>query len=305
MAKLETKVIKVFLKFFIVAVILFFFIRYVYENWRVVSLYQWQFKYGLLAVSFGLVFLNFLFFIQIWRSLLQKLSSKLPFKKAFKIWFYSNLGKYVPGKIWSVMGMVYMCEKEGIPKAATLSSAILNQLLNIIGGLILVLILSGTKFLRGMSKLYYLPLILVFVISLYPRVMEKILNWGLKKLKKEPVKVNLSFKENLFFTLLFMLAWGVYGVAFNIFILSLTDSSFNLWPFLTSIFAFSYILGFLSIFVPGGLGVREGILVYYLSSYFPLPVAVLIALLSRLWMTAAEVLGLLISLRFRFKFNRD
>jgi uncharacterized membrane protein YbhN (UPF0104 family) len=305
MAQLETKVIKVFLKFFIVAVTLFFFIRYVYENWRVVSLYQWQFKYGLLAVSFGLVFLNFLFFIQIWRSLLQKLSSKLPFKKAFKIWFYSNLGKYVPGKIWSVMGMVYMCEKEGIPKAATLSSAILNQLLNIIGGLILVLILSGTKFLRGMSKLYYLPLILVFVISLYPRVMEKILNWGLKKLKKEPVKVNLSFKENLFFTLLFMLAWGVYGVAFNIFILSLTDSSFNLWPFLTSIFAFSYILGFLSIFVPGGLGVREGILVYYLSSYFPLPVAALIALLSRLWMTAAEVLGLLISLRFRFKFNRD
>ena len=298
MAKLETKVIKVFLKFFIVAVILFFFIRYVYENWRVVSLYQWQFKYGLLAVSFGLVFLNFLFFIQIWRNLLQKLSSKLPFKKAFKIWFYSNLGKYVPGKIWSVMGMVYMCEKEGIPKAATLSSAILNQLLNIIGGLILVLILSGTKFLSGMSKLYYLPLILVFVISLYPRVMEKILNWGLKKLKKEPVKVNLSFKENLFFTLLFMLAWGVYGVAFNIFIMSLTDSPLSNWPFLTSIFAFSYIIGFLSIFVPGGFGVREGILVYYLSSYFPLPVATLIALLSRLWMTAVELSGLLVAWRF-------
>jgi len=298
MAKLETKVIKVFLKFFIVAVILFFFIRYVYENWRVVSLYQWQFKYGLLAVSFGLVFLNFLFFIQIWRSLLQKLSSKLPFKKAFKIWFYSNLGKYVPGKIWSVMGMVYMCEKEGIPRAATLSSAILNQLLNIIGGLILVLILSGTKFLSGMSKLYYLPLILVFVISLYPRVMEKILNWGLKKLKKEPVKINLNFKENLFFTLLFMLAWGVYGVAFNIFIMSLTDSPLSNWPFLTSIFAFSYIIGFLSIFVPGGLGVREGILVYYLSSYFPLPVATLIALLSRLWMTAVELSGLLVAWRF-------
>jgi uncharacterized membrane protein YbhN (UPF0104 family) len=298
MAKLERKGIKVFLKFFIVAVIFFFFIRYVYENWRVVSLYQWQFKYGLLAVSFGLVFLNYLFFIQIWRSLLQKLSSKLPFKKAFQIWFYSNLGKYVPGKIWSVMGMVYMCEKEGIPKAATLSSAILNQLLNIIGGLILVLILSGTKFLSGMSKLYYLPLILVFVISLYPRVMEKILNWGLKKLKKEPVKVNLSFKENLFFTLLFMLAWGVYGVAFNIFIMSLTDSPLSNWPFLTSIFAFSYIIGFLSIFVPGGLGVREGILVYYLSSYFPLPVATLIALLSRLWMTAVELSGLLVAWRF-------
>ena len=295
---LEIKRIKDYLKYLLVLVVVFFLVKYLYENWRAVSLYRWQFKYGLLAISFGVVFLNFLFFIQIWRNLLNKFSSGLSFKKAFKIWFYSNLGKYVPGKIWSVMGMVYMCEKEGIPKAATFTSAILNQLLNIIGGLILVLILSGTKFLSGMSKLYYLPLILVFVISLYPRVMEKILNWGLKKLKKEPVKVNLSFKENLFFTLLFMLAWGVYGVAFNIFILSLTDYSFNLWPFLTSIFVFSYILGFLSIFVPGGLGVREGILVFYLSSYFPLPVATLIALLSRLWMSVVEVSGLLISLRF-------
>ncbi len=295
---LEIKRIKDYLKYLLVLVVVFFLVKYLYENWRAVSLYRWQFKYGLLAISFGVVFLNFLFFIQIWRNLLNKFSSGLSFKKAFKIWFYSNLGKYVPGKIWSVMGMVYMCEKEGIPKAATLSSAILNQLLNVIGGLILVLILSGTKFLSGMSKLYYLPLILVFVISLYPRVMEKILNWGLKKLKKESVKVNLSFKENLFFTLLFMLAWGVYGLAFNIFILSLTDYSFNLWPFLTSIFVFSYILGFLSIFVPGGLGVREGILVYYLSSYFPLPVATLIALLSRLWMTAAEVLGFFVSLKF-------
>jgi hypothetical protein len=46
------------------------------------------------------------------------------------------------------------------------------------------------------------------------------------------------------------------------------------------------------------LGVREGLLIYYLSNYFPLPVATLVALLSRLWMTAAEVLGLLVSLKF-------
>jgi len=196
------------------------------------------------------------------------------------------------------MGMVYMCEKEGIPKAATLTSAIVNQMLTIIGGLVLVLILSGTELLSGIPKLSYLFLILVFVISLSPRVMEKILNWGLKILKKDLIKVNLSFKENLIFTIFFMLAWGVYGLAFSIFIKSFTDYPFNLWPFLTSAFAFSYIIGFLSIFVPGGLGVREGLLVFYLSIYFPLPVATLIALLSRLWITAVEISGFLVSLKF-------
>lgn len=293
-----TKRIKDYLKYLFVLGVIFFLVKYLYDNWCAISLYQWQFKYDLLAVSFGLVFLNYLFFIQIWRSLLFKLSSKLPFRKAFKIWFSSNLGKYIPGKIWTVMGMIYMCENEGIPKAATMTSAIVNQMLTIIGGLALVFLLSGTKLFSGIPKFSYFPLILVFVLSLTPRVMEKILNWGLKILKREPIKVNLSFKENLIFTLFFMLAWGVYGIAFSIFIRSLTDYPLELWPVLTSIFAFSYILGFLSIFVPGGLGVREGLLVFYLSGYFPLPVATLIALLSRLWMTTAEVSGFLISLKF-------
>ncbi len=289
--------IKNWLKYFLVLLVICFLVKYVYENWTAVSSYQWRFKYDLLAISFGLLFLNSLFFIQIWRGLLFRFSANLSFKKAFKIWFFANLGKYIPGKLWSVMGMVYMCEKEGIPQMVTLTSVILNQLLNIIGGLTLVVILSGMEFFHGMPKLLYIFLILICCLLLYPRITEKVLNWGLKKLKKEPVKINLSFKENLAFTVLFMLAWGVYGFAFNIFIKSFTDCSFSQWPFLTSIFAFSCIIGFLSIFVPGGFGVREGLLIYYLSSYFPLPVAALVALLSRLWMTAAEVLGLLVSLK--------
>jgi uncharacterized membrane protein YbhN (UPF0104 family) len=292
------KKIKDCLKYLLILLVILFLAKYVHKNWTAVSSYQWKFKYDLLAISFGLLLLNFLFFIQIWRGLLFKLSANLSFKKAFKIWFFSNFGKYIPGKLWSVMGMVYMCEKEGIPRMTTLTSAILNQLLNIMGGLILVVILSGREFFGGMPKLSYIVLFLIFVLFLYPRVMEKVLNWGLKKLKREPIKVNLSFKGNLTFTLFFMLAWGIYGFAFTIFIKSLTDCSFSQWPFLTSIFAFSYIIGFLSIFVPGGLGVREGLLIYYLSNYFPLPVATLVALLSRLWMTAAEVLGLLVSLKF-------
>ena len=71
---LEIKRIKDYLKYLLVLVVVFFLVKYLYENWRAVSLYRWQFKYGLLAISFGVVFLNFLFFIQIWRNLLNKFS---------------------------------------------------------------------------------------------------------------------------------------------------------------------------------------------------------------------------------------
>lgn len=293
----KTKYLKYLLKFLVVLVILCFFIRYIYTHWTSLSQYQWRFDYKLLFSSLILVIANYIFLIQIWRRLIFRMGYFLKFKKAFKIFFYSSMGKYVPGKVWSVLGMVYMCEKEGISVKVSVASAVLNQALNMIGGLLLVVIVSGTKFLGGLPKIAYLPLALILIIFIYPPLMESTLNVLLKLLKKETISINLSFRDNLAFTLLFILSWCVYGVAFNIFIRSLTPFSWNLLPFLSSAFAFSYIIGFLSVFVPGGLGVREGILVFYLSSYFPLPVATLIALLSRLWMTAAEILCLAVSSR--------
>jgi hypothetical protein len=149
------------------------------------------------------------------------------------------MGKYVPGKVWSVLGMVYMCEKEGISVKVSVASAVLNQALNMIGGLLLVVIVSGTKFLGGLPKIAYLPLALILIIFIYPPLMESTLNILLKLLKKETISINLSFRDNLAFTLLFILSWCVYGVAFNIFIRSLTPFSWNLLPFLSSAFAFS------------------------------------------------------------------
>ena len=294
---LPMKNLKNLFKLLIVSVILFFFIRYIYAHWNNLAQYQWKFDYQLLFGSLILVMANFIFLIQIWRKLILRMGYFLNFKKAFKIFFYSSLGKYVPGKVWSVLGMVYMCEKEGIPREASMASAVLNQALNMIGGMLLVVIVSGTRFLGGLPKIIYFPLALIFIIFIYPPLLEKVLNMMLKLLKREPIKINLSFRNNLIFTFLFMLSWCVYGVAFIIFIRSLTTCSLSLSPIISSAFVFSYIVGFLSVFVPGGLGVREGILVFYLSSYFPLPVATLIALLSRLWMTAAEILGLAVSFR--------
>lgn len=297
----KIKYLKYSLKFLIVLAILFFFIRYIYTHWSTLSQYQWKFDYKFLLSSLMLVIANFIFLIQVWRRLIFKMGYSLRFKKAFKIFFYSSMGKYVPGKVWSVLGMVYMAEKEGVPMKVSLTSAILNQTLNMIGGLLLVVIVSGTKFLGDLPKILYIPIALILIVFIYPPLMEGALNIFLKLLKKKPIRINLSFKDNLAFTFLFMLSWSVYGVAFNIFIRSLMPYSWDLVPFIASAFTFSYIIGFLSIFVPGGLGVREGILVFYLSSCFPLPVATLIALLSRLWMTTVEIVGFLVSASQREK----
>jgi hypothetical protein len=86
-----------------------------------------------------------------------------------------------------------------------------------------------------------------------------------------------------------IIAWAIGGIGFYLFV----DSVFPVAPqsilFLTGALAISSILGLIAIFAPSGLGVREGALVYLLSLMMETPVAVIISILTRIWMTFIEI----------------
>jgi uncharacterized membrane protein YbhN (UPF0104 family) len=59
--------------------------------------------------------------------------------------------------------------------------------------------------------------------------------------------------------------------------------------FFAGALAISSTLGLVAIFAPSGLGVREGALVYLLSFIMATPIAVIISILTRIWMTLIEI----------------
>ena len=61
-----------------------------------------------------------------------------------------------------------------------------------------------------------------------------------------------------------------------------------LWH-LTSAFAVAWTAGFLSLVVPGGLGVREGTLLLLLRDYYPLEVAAALVVMARILWMACEL----------------
>jgi uncharacterized membrane protein YbhN (UPF0104 family) len=79
------------------------------------------------------------------------------------------------------------------------------------------------------------------------------------------------------------------GIGFYLFIQSVYPVSSDQILFLTGALAFSNTLGMIALFAPSGLGVREGSLVYILSGVMPGPVAVIISVLTRIWMTLIEI----------------
>jgi len=291
------------IQFFLIALIFYFLFKSLLANWSQIKDFNWQFNYYLLILSFVIQILALFWLVKIWQRMLRHTGSSVSYFKLFKVWFFTDLAKYIPGKVWQFLGMIYMLEKQGVPKMNTFSTAVLAQSSSVISGLFISVIFLGadlySRFFSTNPGLIVAGTVLslgVLVFFCYPKVLERILNWGLGILKKEKISLDITVKDVIIYLLSYSLSWLLFGLAFLIFVKSMAQADFNMYPTLTGAFAFSLNIGFLAIFTPGGIGVREGVLVFLLSSFFPLPVSTLISLLSRLWMTVGELLCFLIAL---------
>jgi hypothetical protein len=187
--------------------------------------------------------------------------------------------------------MIYLSQRERIPAERSTTSAILAQVFSIIPGVILALV-TIIPLASKMSPWLYLslPLVAAGVVVTYPPFLERTVNFFCQKLKRPTIHFEARFTDSLRFMLFYLLSWFLYGFAFFLFVRSATPISWQNFFAFPGIFAGAYLLGLLMIFVPGGLGVREGAMAYLLSFYFPLSVATAIALASRLWLTIIELI---------------
>jgi uncharacterized membrane protein YbhN (UPF0104 family) len=287
----------------IILLIFYFLITALVSNWSQVKDFDWKFNYYLLTIAFALQILTLLWLLQILKWILKKTGSSVSYRRLFKVWFISSLGKYLPGKVWQFLGMIFLLEKEGVPKKNTFSSVVLGQTLSVISGLFVgALFLGSDLYSQILSKNPGLMIIIIvffmgiLALFFYPKLLERIMNFGLRVLKKDQILLDFKSKDIFLYFLFYSLAWFSFGLGFTIFVKAFIPASLGIYPGLTGAFAFSFNIGFLALFAPGGIGVREGILVLLLEAYFPAPVAILISILSRLWVSLVELLCFLIAL---------
>jgi hypothetical protein len=288
------------LQYLALAVIAFFLGRVLYGNWEEVRTYQWSFDYPLLALSLGVMLASLSLYAWQWRISLHCLGAAIGFIKVLRIYFIGNLGRYIPGKVWQFLGWFYLFEREGVHPVQTLTSIAVNQVIQNMTGLALAfVVLAGFRSTELSGRL--LPFLIVIPLGLVviqPSVLEKLLNWGLRLFRRGPVTIDLTAWDLARFAAFHLFIWLGYGLAFYFFTRALYPAPLEWMPAFAGIFAGAWVIGFLSFLAPAGLGVREGILVYLLGFYLPSHVAIVVTLLSRLWVTAAELMGTALALGF-------
>jgi uncharacterized membrane protein YbhN (UPF0104 family) len=277
------------------AIILFFIIRNLRAGLGEIGRYEFRLDAWRVALAFSVFLVLFPAYARLWQYLLERFGYRIGFLKSMRMWFLSQAGRYLPGKVWFALGRIYMCEREGVPAAAA-SVALGVELLLVLGSSLIVFALGAAAGAGGLRHPYTLALGLlpVVFIGAHPRVIRAVL----RKLGKDLSGFTLTYSNVLLLLLCYTGCWCVYGLGFYFIATSVSlgggspliapAGTFSLLRQLSGINAVSWSAGLLSVVTPAGLGVREGVSSVLLGPLFVKPYPSLIPLVARIWVTIAE-----------------
>ena len=288
-------------KVLLVGVVVFFLGLNIYHGWREASRFQWNVRLWPLVVSFALA-LAFWFVTGVgWNLMVRCLGGNLALRKGMKVYFLSNLGWYVPGKVWHAVGRAYLGQREGVSVGVISTSVLMETVLSLTSSaLMATLALPLLSPLLGAKGLYLGIAVLVIGLAvLHPALVKPLLAlW--ERLLPGPERVtNPPLRYSIMMGLLagYLFIWGFVGTAFFVLLNAVHSLPLAWLPTVIAIYAVSWIAGFLAPFAPSGLGVREGAMILLLGQYLPVPAVTATAILFRIWLILAEVLWAAVATR--------
>jgi hypothetical protein len=249
---------------------------------------EWPWIVASALVMFG----SYVVSVEAWRQILAGWDQHLRFPRALRIWLIASLGRYVPGKVWSVAGLIVLAQRGGVATWAAGASAIALHAVAIGTAVVVVAVATpgAVSPLRlGVAALAALLTIGALTWTPLVRHLGRILGQGAAV---RPLPVGAVARS----AVLGVMAWLVHGLAFW-----MLAHGLGLPPTLTlraaaGAFCLGYMVGLLAVFAPGGIGVREVVLIGILAPALGSGGAVALTVASRLVLTATEVLAPLATL---------
>lgn len=255
-------------------------------------------SWPMVLLASALVLCTYGLLIQVWRTMLGAWSMSLPIVHAARIWFVSNLGKYVPGKVWQIGAMWKMAERRGVSPAAAVGSSLVINLVNIVTGFALVLMTgAGVLEASGADPVLARRAAIVMVVAgilaiiaaplLLPvaaRVASRVLRRPITLPHLPPVALWWAAFGTL-------ASWVFYGLAFRAFTVAMLGEAAGGTSAYLAVYTASYLAGYLALVVPGGVGVREVVIIAAMQrlGLATAAEATVVAWSSRLWLTVLEI----------------
>jgi len=275
----------------VLAVVAGFFVATLAARWNDVISLKWRLEPGLFTAATVLLALSYGLVAWLWGLALRRAAGTRLVAGA-RIWFLSNLARYVPGNVWSYVGAVELARREGVARRTTLAVMALTQVLSVGVALAAGLpVLLAERARLGRPALLG-AVVVVAVAGLAVLFRRRLLGLARRRLPGfDPAELAPSAGTVAWLVAGYAAYWVVTGLAFAALVASLYPLAAGDVPLVVAAYAAAYAAGFLALLTPAGLGVREGVLVIALTPVLPAGPALDVALVSRVWMMLVELAG--------------
>jgi glycosyltransferase 2 family protein len=156
-----------------------------------------------------------------WRRVLADLGSPLPVRAASRVYFVGQLGKYLPGSVWPVLAQMELARDFNVPRPRTAAAAIVSIGLGLVGTLVVAGVLLPFAVTSNGWRLLVIAGLLLSLIIASPPVLNRLMAWGLRVLRRPPMDHPLTTRGLLVAGGLAALGWVAQGLAAYAFAISL------------------------------------------------------------------------------------
>jgi hypothetical protein len=228
----------------------------------------------------------------VWRSVLAALGAQTRRRDVFAWYQLGNLGKYLPGGVFQVLGRAELAARGGVPRAVAYNSVALSMgATYLCGALLAALLLPFALLTHGsIGSTWWVFLVIPFgVVALHPRVLSALFLVAEKAFGGADERQVPTPRTSLLLVVRHSPGWLLNGLACYAVALTFAPDA----PLVTVVFAAiaSWVAGFVVVFVPGGIGVREAAFVAIAQTAMAGDTAATIAIVSRLAFVSADLLG--------------
>ncbi len=231
-----------------------------------------------------------------WLGILRRAGASAPWRQGMSWFFVGQLGKYVPGGIWPVVGQAELARRGGTTRGVAYWSTAMSMVATFLGA---ATVAAATGLIAPVDERVLPAAIMLTLVAGAAALTVPSARVGLDRLAHRVTRRELRLPDARWFALLVarhipvwvsfagMSVFAVVGLGL--------DLDAELVVELIYVTCVSWMAGFVIVGVPGGLGVREAIFISMTTTTLGAGGAVSVAVLSRVVSIAVDLSGAALS----------
>lgn len=259
-----------------------------YRERAVLLAYDWKLRWHFVLYALLMLVAAMVLAALIWADLMRTLGSRVPVADQLRYYMISQLAKRLPGTVWYVASRSYFYQQHGESVRFVTYASTLELIISTMAGAVVTLAAAAYSFVQ-LSSLHLIGLacaIMLGVVALHPASIR----WLLQRLGSADAPT-CRYSDILRWLAGYVLLWGMGGAVFFLNANAVIPVGLKFLPYVIGSWTLVGVLSILVFFLPSNLGFTEVGLSLLLASIVPSPIAVVIAILSRLFVLIYELVG--------------